>query len=80
MIVSFLAFDIFWESLLTTERSEVVPFLRGVRGEEEERSRSDPPWEAKPPFPREATLILQGARLNSPVCATKVAQKINRFG
>ena len=37
---------------LTTERSEVVPFFRAVRGREREGSRSDPPPVGAKPPPR----------------------------
>ena len=61
-------------------RSEVVPFLRGVRSEEE-RSPSDPPWEGQsPPIPCEATPISQGDRMNSLVFLYKVVLNIGVFG
>ena len=68
-------------SFLTTERSEVVPFFRAVWARKK-RGRSPPtPGGAQPPSSRgrEATPILQGARLRSLVFSQKVALNIARF-
>ena len=59
----------------------MVPFLRGVRGEGRGEVAKRPPMcgEASP-LGREATLISQGARLNSLVFALKVVLNVDEFG
>ena len=65
--------------LLTTERSEVVPFFRAVRTKK--KGREATPMGAKPLIRgREATPSLQGLAVRSSVFSTKVVQNVDGFG
>ena len=65
--------------MVTTEQSEVVPFLGAVRAKKKGREAT-PPWGAKPP-PQVAKrpLLGCGVTLRSSVSAVRVALNVNGF-